>query len=449
MPRFQNIPPCIHGAILALCSTFAILPVWAHDAIKITNIHANPQNNQIILDLSAPAQAKWVAPYTGEGEHRFLVDIPDSTLGDLKDKDSLLQSISTDLPDITEVTLDEFRGPAPLVRLMIKTQNPQLMGSLLQKSGNRVVLQFSDSAKPATALEPKPLQTASAKPHGKPTQSSARETPGNSTGVDSHHSAAAREKQPVATRQTSQSPAVRPELLNTLSKPSVGDLNQLLDAEKSFREGKHLEFEGDTQQAEEHYKNALQLSPQVQEYALALSALYMKQKMYANAKTTLESSLQYHPLDSDLLNELGKVSLLMKNETAALGYFKKAIPVGVLSNYGSTLRRLGHIEEAKSIYQLALSISPNDSDLQYNLGNLYLNQKRYAEAQALFAQCVKLTPDFAEAHFHLGLAHAGLGNSKQALEELKTYLKLMPDAPNKTSVSDYIQNLEKVGVSTP
>ncbi len=233
-------------------------------------------------------------------------------------------------------------------------------------------------------------------------------------------------------------------LLNTLNKLTTYEVNQLVDAEKAYRTGKKLDDDDKPKEAEASYLEALRKAPQVQEYALALAILYMNDRQYAKAQGILETALKYHEEDPQLLNELGKAALLQKKEDQALKYFRKALPSGVLSNYASTLRRMNKMAEAEVIYKLAIEANPNDSDLQFNLGNLYLNQKRPAEAQTRYMEALRINPNFAEAHFHLGLAYGEQGQNQKAIVELNQYLKLMPDAPNKEVVQSYLNDLKNV-----
>jgi len=236
-------------------------------------------------------------------------------------------------------------------------------------------------------------------------------------------------------------------LLNTLSNLTPPEINKLVSAEKAFRAGKKAEFDRNWKEAEAQYKRATGLAPQVQEYATTLAVLYMNMKNFDKAQQVLETALPYHPDDSALLNEMGKVALLKKDDQTALALFQKALPSGVLSNYASTLRRVNKPDDAETIYKLAIASNPKDSDLPFNLGNLYLADKRFKDAQAQYETAIKMAPDFAEAHFHLGLTYAQEGKSKPAMDELNTYLKLMPNAPNKDAVKDYLKDLAKVAKS--
>jgi tetratricopeptide (TPR) repeat protein len=641
MSVFQRTPKWLQ---LASFGIFGLMMgttlVFAEGPTRVMGLEAKPLDNQVVLSLSETNHATLLSPLQ-DGERRLLVDIQGACISDSLDKATLINTLKSQLPDVAEVTLDEFRGETPTVRLMIKTKNPAVTGALISADGNTLVLQLLPPIESATVTKPvektptapvKPLKL-SKEPKPKkappppviskqppppeplpekaifsesapekepsaeasstpPTQNvpvtaytpetpqpfttpgsveepatsilpeSAPQLPEQSGDALSEATLSAKtthtenaqlqrkiyeadslrlernklkdqiqslhkhvdqqnamigylketqekmlkrvpneiEKQQILTLQNqlvelrksydqmkeilagyrqevnaleeklkatqesnqakAQELAYRPKvkfpdeaqsrggLLNTLSVLTQAEINILIDAEKAFRDGKKFELQKDEKKAESQYKKALQLAPQVTEYALALGMLYMQQKQYPQAQDVFTAALQYHQDDPNLLNELGKAALLQKEDAIALGYFKKALPVGVLSNYASTLRRAGKIEEAESVYKLAIAASPKDSDLQFNLGNLYLNQKRFTDAQARFKEALTLNPGFAEAHFHLGLTFAELGKSRQAVEELGNYLMLMPKAPNRDQVETYIRDLQRVSQQT-
>jgi thioredoxin 1 len=62
-----------------------------------------------------------------------------------------------------------------------------------------------------------------------------------------------------------------------------------------------------------------------------------------------------------------------------------------------------------------------------------------------FNQAEKIAPDFPDIHYYLGKTYSLLqGNAGRAVKELKRYLELYPDAPEKEEVTADIARLEKV-----
>src|SRR5262249_50963291 len=140
------------------------------------------------------------------------------------------------------------------------------------------------------------------------------------------------------------------ESLTSVAGLSTGEINKLVNAEKAYREAQKAVRKGDWKNAEVQYKKSLELAPQGRENASGLAVLYMNLKQFDKAQAVIESALKYHPTDWTLLNEMGKIALLKKDDQMALTFFQKAMPSGVLSNYASTLRRVNKPEDAEFIY---------------------------------------------------------------------------------------------------
>jgi tetratricopeptide (TPR) repeat protein len=65
------------------------------------------------------------------------------------------------------------------------------------------------------------------------------------------------------------------------------------------------------------------------------------------------------------------------------------------------------------------------------------------KALEFFKEANKLAPDFADVHYYLGKTLAMLqGNTRNAVNELKKYLTLYPDAPDKENVEADLKRLE-------
>ncbi len=64
------------------------------------------------------------------------------------------------------------------------------------------------------------------------------------------------------------------------------------------------------------------------------------------------------------------------------------------------------------------------SNMHYNLGVFYLNQKEYSRASAEFEKAVELTPDDAYSHFNLGYIYAEyMVNRPKAIQHFRQYLR--------------------------
>jgi tetratricopeptide (TPR) repeat protein len=89
-----------------------------------------------------------------------------------------------------------------------------------------------------------------------------------------------------------------------------------------------------------------------------------------------------------------------------------------------------------------LEIQPNDTDLLFNLGNLYNTTNQFGLAKDTYLKALDKKPDFAEAHYNLGLLYSKTNEPKSAVTHLERYLELSPDSPNKDAVKNFLKKLK-------
>lgn len=124
--------------------------------------------------------------------------------------------------------------------------------------------------------------------------------------------------------------------------------------------------------------------------------------------------------------EKGKEKAVVLSGTWASAYFMKSY----------ALQELDRISEAKSAIQLALGLSPWNSQYLSELGSIYKLEKNWREAKKTYEGAEEhagLSPDNSKA-FELGVARRGLGYVLVELGQLdeaeKKYLQCLKDDPN-------------------
>ena len=101
--------------------------------------------------------------------------------------------------------------------------------------------------------------------------------------------------------------------------------------------------------------------------------------------------------------------------------------------------------EAEMEYQQVLAIAPNNSDALTALTNLYMRQKRFADAESLLRRLVVLTPNDAAVHLQLGRMLIIADKKEEAATELETGLKLDPhDRKAQRDLADLYSDMGKV-----
>ncbi len=213
-------------------------------------------------------------------------------------------------------------------------------------------------------------------------------------------------------------------------------------AEEFYIRGKELEDNGKIVEATVLYRDAYKLESDVTRYVTAYADGLLKTGNPAEATRILELFLTNNPYELEGYNLLGKAYLLSGRLEEAQQAFAMAIPVSVLNNYATTLKKLGRMDESERIFLTALSLNPNDSDLLFNLGNLYNATNDLQKARNAYQQALSIRPNFGPAHYNLGLIYSKMGDKSNAIVHLERFLSLSPNASNADVVRKYVEKLK-------
>ncbi len=139
--------------------------------------------------------------------------------------------------------------------------------------------------------------------------------------------------------------------------------------------------------------------------------------------------------------------------------------------------------KAEVSYQKILALAPGDAEALANLGNLHYDRREYAEAANYYEQFLKREgsnpsietdlatsylyqgklekaiksyqkvvsahPEFAKAHFNLGIAYRAAGQKNEAIESLKRARDLSTDPGIKQRISSLVDQILADGKATP
>ena len=74
----------------------------------------------------------------------------------------------------------------------------------------------------------------------------------------------------------------------------------------------------------------------------------------------------------------------------------------------------------------AVALDPRLARAQFELGVLYSDQRRYADAIAALEQAVRVEPEMAQAHYRLAQAYRRTGQADRAARALEAFERLQP-----------------------
>jgi tetratricopeptide (TPR) repeat protein len=217
-------------------------------------------------------------------------------------------------------------------------------------------------------------------------------------------------------------------------------------------------------------------------YDLLGTALFNGKKDLPGAEANLRKAIQLDKNNVDALEKLGKVQVQQGSVDQALALYQQSIKdnpreVGFYILCGELYESKKNWDQAKSFYQQALTIAPDNplasNNLAYvileqggnvdvamgmaqtarrgmpdspnaadTLGWAYYQKGIYQSAISQFQEALRLTekrggPDDADLHYHLGLAYQKTNQTALARQQLEKALKLSPNnADARKALSD-------------
>ena len=186
------------------------------------------------------------------------------------------------------------------------------------------------------------------------------------------------------------------------------------------------------QTAIEHYKKALELSPN---NASALSNLGSSLNSIGHnqeAFSAFQKAIKIDPNESIAWYNAANTLCDTGEYEGSLSYYERSIKLNpqyypALINYGKALFELKRYSESLTFYDKALSINQDSLDCLINKGAALKELTRYDEAIAHYDKALSLKPDYAEVWCNKGVALNGLKCYDEAIAHFDKALSLKPD----------------------
>jgi len=211
-------------------------------------------------------------------------------------------------------------------------------------------------------------------------------------------------------------------------------LKKLANAYDGVDDEKHLEY----------LKKLDRLSPLNTERKTSIGKVYVNRKEMQTAEKYFDQALE--TATREAMSLVGSVA---EQITEAVGqsspqmaekYLAKVIEtkgkhltkddITLFNKLGIALRGQGKWKEAIENYTRALSVSPQDEGLHYNMGMAYLDGKEKRLASKSFEKALEINPKFYEpsevASMNLGMVFADLREHERALGFYNNALKINP-----------------------
>jgi tetratricopeptide (TPR) repeat protein len=207
--------------------------------------------------------------------------------------------------------------------------------------------------------------------------------------------------------------------------PGVPAVEQLLQHAVSLHQ------QGQLREAEQVYRQALQLDP-AQPHALHwLGVLLHQSGRGAQAVELIEAALQIDPSLAEAYCNLGVVLQALGHAEAAYQRFSEALRCRpdypeAFNNRGNVLRSMQRLKPALLDFQRALQLRPGYPEAWNNCGNVLRELDHLDAALAAFEQAVQIAPAYAEAWNNRGTVLKALRRHDEALESFARALAVRP-----------------------
>ncbi len=188
---------------------------------------------------------------------------------------------------------------------------------------------------------------------------------------------------------------------------------------------------GRTEEALEHYEQALKIQPDSPEACNNVGAILLDLGKTTEAMGYYEQALRLNPRRAEAYYNLGTALARLDKNEEAVRYYEQALQIKsdyfeAHNNFANILFRLGRISEAIGHWEQALQLKPDYAEAHYNLGVALVSAGRLEEAVRHYQRALALMPDSAQAHYKLGFALQSQHNFKAAISECQKSLELDP-----------------------
>lgn len=177
-------------------------------------------------------------------------------------------------------------------------------------------------------------------------------------------------------------------------------------------------------------------------------------KDYKGAIEQLKLAVAEYPAFVNAHNEIGVLYLRLNDLDKADKALEAALKIKPdayepLINRAIALFRLARFKDAETVLRDTLKAKAESSVAYYYLGRTLSKMGRNDEAESAYLTCIKMSPgQFNEAHRLLAVIYLERGAQQRVIEELETYLRLVPTAPDADHLRKVIEQ-SKRSLPTP
>lgn len=218
------------------------------------------------------------------------------------------------------------------------------------------------------------------------------------------------------------------QLLERLTQPPYKKLAKTLNLM-----GECYQDLNDTEEAKNHYTQALALNPQYLRAYQNMADLLSATGQRAEALQYLEQAHVLSPMNPGRLFRLGQLCLESGDQDKAQQYLKQCRKGGHkftnshCQEAAEVFLQAGLSDVAEELFAQSLKDDPSNLHLFNRLGIALRRQQKHQEALKCYQEALKVDPKSEKIHYNLGILYFDLGEREKSLESFRQALKLRPD----------------------
>ena len=162
-------------------------------------------------------------------------------------------------------------------------------------------------------------------------------------------------------------------------------------------------------------------------HGMEAAARYYRAKDYAEAERCCREIIAEDPRHFDALHLLGVLQLDHGAYADAIDWLTRAaelLPDNARVHYhlGNAFLEQKHYEEAEAAFRRSIALNANDASVHNNLGNALGGQQRHEEAVECYRRVLDLAPSHARAQYNMGRSLAALDRLEEAMQSFHAAL---------------------------
>jgi len=182
--------------------------------------------------------------------------------------------------------------------------------------------------------------------------------------------------------------------------------------------------EGAEEAARDNYMEALKHDPKNPSTYYQIGQIYL---MMADLETAKNSGQQQTAGKAPQLSDKAKEYIASARQSFEKAVEQKGNYIPAQFMIAVCLDRLGEIDQAIAKLEESKKMNPQDPGITFQLGVFYYKAEKFDLAQTELEQTVKLTENYSNARYFLGLVYDKKNDKAKALEQFEKVAELNPD----------------------